>query len=95
MLAAVHTTPSLVYFALIIISNLLHYSPRESPVMDEKIARPLDVVIDGHEKVLASTTPESPLERWNGTRTNAFRFCVTLLSFTIMGMNDAAIGVCL
>lgn len=63
--------------------------------MDEKIARPLDVVIDGHEKVLASTTPESPLERWNGTRANAFRFCVTLLSFTIMGMNDAAIGVCL
>ncbi|EQB51859.1 major facilitator superfamily transporter [Colletotrichum gloeosporioides Cg-14] len=60
--------------------------------MDEKIARPLDVIIDGHEKVSASTTPESPLERWNGTRTNAFRFCVTLLSFTIMGMNDAAIG---
>ncbi|KAF3800504.1 hypothetical protein GCG54_00003402, partial [Colletotrichum gloeosporioides] len=83
---------SLVYFALVIISNLLHDKPRQSPVMDEKIARPLDVIIDGHEKVSASTTPESPLERWNGTRTNAFRFCVTLLSFTIMGMNDAAIG---
>ncbi|TQN73521.1 Bypass of stop codon protein 6, partial [Colletotrichum shisoi] len=37
-------------------------------------------------------TFEEKLDTWNGSRTNSYRFFVTLWSFIIMGMNDAAIG---
>lgn len=36
---------------------------------------------------------EPELEKWNGTRTNAFRYVATLYSFIVMGMNDGAVGV--
>lgn len=32
------------------------------------------------------------LERWNSNRTNMLRFFVTLLSFLVLGANDAAFG---
>ena len=41
--------------------------------------------------------PETPgdaqLEKWNASRSNIFRFGVTLFGFIIMGMNDAVLGV--
>ncbi|KAI8211241.1 Bypass of stop codon protein 6 [Colletotrichum sp. SAR 10_76] len=36
---------------------------------------------------------EPELEKWNGTRTNAFRYVATLYSFIVMGMNDGAVGI--
>jgi hypothetical protein len=39
-----------------------------------------------------STEGQQDKERWNRPRINAYRFAVTLYSFTIMGMNDAVIG---
>lgn len=33
------------------------------------------------------------LERWNSPRINSYRFYATNLSFLIMGMNDASLGV--
>lgn len=33
------------------------------------------------------------LERWNSSCTNAARYIATLYSFTVMGMNDGALGV--
>lgn len=35
------------------------------------------------------------LERWNNPRVNSYRFYATNLSFLIMGMNDASLGVSL
>lgn len=34
-----------------------------------------------------------PLERWNESAINKYRFSTTLVSFIIMGMNDGAVGV--
>lgn len=43
---------------------------------------------------LPDSSEEMPLQRWNESKTNMFRYFATLYSFTVMGMNDAAIGVC-
>ncbi|KAL0940275.1 major facilitator superfamily transporter [Colletotrichum truncatum] len=53
--------------------------------------------MEANEKqdVNSSQTEEPPLEKWNETRTNAFRYLVTLYSFIVMGMNDGAIGALL
>jgi hypothetical protein len=56
---------------------------------------------DRPRAVEASPQPEntdvedSPkeLERWNSTRINSYRYYATNLSFLIMGMNDASLGV--
>ncbi|KAF6838646.1 major facilitator superfamily transporter [Colletotrichum musicola] len=51
--------------------------------------------MDKHEEVSSAQMEEAALEIWNGTRTNAFRYLVTLYSFIVMGMNDGAIGALL
>ncbi|ERS95010.1 MFS transporter [Sporothrix schenckii 1099-18] len=43
---------------------------------------------------LASPPPE-PLQRWNESRTTILRYCFTLYAFTVMGMNDGAVGALL
>lgn len=42
---------------------------------------------------LPASPPPEQLQRWNESRTTMFRFFFTLYSFTIMGMNDGAVGV--
>lgn len=55
--------------------------------------------VNGGEKVVAQATSDNDvdlangLEQWNSSRANTYRFCATNLSFLIMGMNDACIGV--
>jgi hypothetical protein len=50
---------------------------------------------NGNDDIDDSEALQSPprLERWNESRTNICRFGVTLFGFTIMGMNDAVLGV--
>ncbi|OAA59676.1 tRNA wybutosine-synthesizing protein [Niveomyces insectorum RCEF 264] len=55
---------------------------------DEEACRPAA----GTTTTTPPPPPEAPLQRWNESRTNVFRFFVTLFSFVIMGMNDAAVG---
>lgn len=47
----------------------------------------------GDEEAAPAALPGKPLERWNETPINTFRYLTTLFSFIIMGMNDAATGV--
>jgi hypothetical protein len=57
---------------------------REKPAVVEAVQQP-DNTDSGD-----STTE---LERWNTPRINSYRFYATNLSFLIMGMNDASLGV--
>ncbi|KAG9248032.1 major facilitator superfamily domain-containing protein [Calycina marina] len=45
-----------------------------------------------NEKVDSSNVTTGELEKWNGSKTNVYRYLATLFSFIIMGMNDAAYG---
>jgi hypothetical protein len=40
-----------------------------------------------------ATPPPELQQKWNESKTTMFRFFFTLYSFTIMGMNDGAVGV--
>jgi len=42
---------------------------------------------------MGSPAAEPVKERWNSSRTNIFRFSMTVYSFIIMGMSDGALGV--
>lgn len=62
--------------------------------MAEKVVKePVPGVAEDKKTSLPNPTFEEKLDTWNGSRTNSYRFFVTLWSFIIMGMNDAAIGV--
>ncbi|KIH95007.1 hypothetical protein SPBR_03669 [Sporothrix brasiliensis 5110] len=39
-----------------------------------------------------ASPPLEPLQRWNESRTTILRYCFTLYAFTVMGMNDGAVG---
>ena len=53
-----------------------------------------EVVSGGVEKTLESHVAETPeLEVWNKPRINQYRYFATLITFIVMGMNDAAYGV--
>ncbi|KAL1913722.1 hypothetical protein Sste5344_000686 [Sporothrix stenoceras] len=52
------------------------------------------------EEASMAASPDSPAspppeqrQRWNESKTTMFRFFLTLYSFTIMGMNDGAVGI--
>ncbi|KAK6226235.1 major facilitator superfamily transporter [Colletotrichum tabaci] len=61
--------------------------------MAEKVVKePVPGVAEDKKTSPPNPTFEEKLDTWNGSRTNSYRFFVTLWSFIIMGMNDAAIG---
>lgn len=66
---------------------------RESKMTHRKESQRSKDSNEGDEGALPSpTTASEPLERWNHPRTNMFRTIACFWGFTIMGMNDAAIG---
>jgi hypothetical protein len=78
-----------------------HVCDEESPtdsstptaVQDE--AKLPDMISGGYLKgeTQSPVTASSTLEQWNEPRINMYRYLVTLYTFIIMGMNDAAYGV--
>jgi hypothetical protein len=49
---------------------------------------------DPNESLPSPTTAVERLQNWNRPRANLFRSFAAFWAFTVMGMNDAAYGVC-
>ena len=49
---------------------------------------------DPNESLPSPTTAVERLQKWNRPRVNLFRSFAAFWAFTVMGMNDAAYGVC-
>lgn len=53
------------------------------------------LLTSGDEEAQMPLAGHEPLQRWNGSKTNTFRFLSALFTFIIIGMNDGAVGVSL
>jgi len=56
---------------------------------------PLESGIESKEHTDSRGATPEQLEQWNNPKINIYRYLATLYTFVIMGMNDAAYGVCL
>ncbi len=67
----------------------------EDRFVSQSIEEPSNNIEDSKEHVEAHVNEIGSLEKWNSPTINIYRYLAALFSFIILGMNDAAFGVCL